>query len=210
VLFDQTFKNDFRLYFGAALVGLQHGWSLIYDPGLQRQAIESLPAGNFQPFVNPPPMAWLVAPFTAAPFAVALAAWTVLMLGALVATWWLLVGGDRGERLAHLLLALGFLPAGFALQIGQAVPLIALAVAISWALARRDRPWLAGLALLAIWLKPQVPSWCPWPCWFAASGGFSRPGLRPAWGWGRPCWRRLASTASVPTVRPFRRPRSGT
>ena len=155
VLFDQTFKNDFRLYFGAALVGLQHGWSLIYDPGLQRQAIESLPAGNFQPFVNPPPMAWLVAPFTAAPFPVALAAWTVLMLGAMVATWWLLVRADRGERLAHLLLALGFLPAGFALQIGQAVPLIALAVAISWALARRDRTWLAGLALLAIWLKPQ-------------------------------------------------------
>src|SRR5437879_10194712 len=54
---------DFHTYFAAAEVGLNQGWSHIYDQevvGLEQK--ELVPTQWAQPFLSPPPVAWLTAP----------------------------------------------------------------------------------------------------------------------------------------------------
>jgi hypothetical protein len=150
-------RNDLRLAYGAALVGIRDGYGRLYDLGAQKAAIESLgPGFNPQPFISPPPLAWLVTPLLAIPFTAALAIWTLLLLGALVLTWRLLAPTGRLTGAAHLALLLGVFPVAFGVMVGQPGALVAAAVATSWWLMRRDRPVLAGVALSLIVLKPQL------------------------------------------------------
>jgi hypothetical protein len=153
----ETFRNDFRLYLGAARVGLAHGFASIYDLTLQREAVEALmPAANFQPFVSPPVDAWLAVPFAGLPFTVGVALWTLMLTACVLGTWLLLAPGQLADRMVQLLLACGFLPLGFAVSVGQLAPVIGLGVAAAFALLKRGRPTLAGAALVAVWLKPQA------------------------------------------------------
>ena len=150
-------RNDLRLAYGAALVGLRHGYSHLYDLGAQKAAIESLGAGfNSQPFISPPPLAWLVTPLLALPFTAALVVWTLVLLAALVLTWHLLAPPGRLARAAHLALFLGLFPVAFGVMVGQPGALVAAAVATCWWLMSRDRPVLAGLVLSLIIVKPQL------------------------------------------------------
>src|SRR5260370_7558131 len=62
-------RNDFRLMYGAALTGLHQGYSHLYDLAAQKQAVEGPGAGFYwSPFLNPPPLVWLVTPLTILPF----------------------------------------------------------------------------------------------------------------------------------------------
>jgi glycosyl transferase family 87 len=150
-------RNDLRLAYGAALVGLRDGYGHLYDLAAQKAAIESLGAGfNPQPFISPPPLAWLVTPLVALPFNVALVVWTVLLLAALVLAWHLLAPPGRLTRAAHLALLLGLFPVAFGLMVGQPGALVAAVVAASWWLMRHERPVLAGLVLSLIVIKPQL------------------------------------------------------
>ena len=150
-------RNDFRLAYGAALVGVRNGYSHLYDLAAQKSAIESLgPGFNPQPFISPPPLAWLVTPLLLLPFSVALVVWTVLLLAALGWTWYLLAPPGRFVRAAHLALLLGVFPVAFGVMVGQPGALVAAAVATAWWLMRRDHPVWAGLALSLIVLKPQM------------------------------------------------------
>ena len=150
-------RNDFRLAYGAALVGIRNGYSHLYDLQAQRSAIESLGAGfNPQPFISPPPLAWLATPFVLLPFSIAVVVWTVLLLFALVWTWYLLAPGGGLAKFAHLALLIGVFPVAFGVMVGQPGALVAAAVATAWWLMRRDHPVWAGLALSLIVLKPQM------------------------------------------------------
>jgi len=150
-------RNDFRLMYGAALVGLRQGYGHLYDLPAQKAAVEGLGAGFYwSPFLNPPPLVWLVTPFTALPFGVAIWVWTVLVLGALVLAWYLVAPGPGLTKAAHGALWLGVLPVAFGVMVGQPVALVAAAVALCWWLAERDRPALAGFALSLIVVKPQL------------------------------------------------------
>jgi len=150
-------RNDFRLDFAAALVGLRDGYPHLYDPQAQQAAILGLgPGFNVQPFISPPPLAWLATVLTALPFQAALVVWTMLLLAALLWTWRLLAPGGGMARLAHLSLWLGLFPVAFGLLVGQPGALVAAAVATAWWLIRRDRPLAAGLALSLLVLKPQL------------------------------------------------------
>jgi len=150
-------RNDFRLAYGAALVGIRNGYSHLYDLEAQRSAIESLGAGfNPQPFISPPPLAWLATPLVLLPFSIALVVWTVLLLVALVWTWYLLAPGGGLAKFAHLALLIGVFPVAFGVMVGQPGALVAAAVAAAWWLMRRDHPVWAGLALSLIVLKPQM------------------------------------------------------
>ena len=56
--------QDFDYYYQAAQIGLAHGWSHIYDVGLQRAFYDTLAIPNDQfhwarMFVSLPPMAWI-------------------------------------------------------------------------------------------------------------------------------------------------------
>jgi hypothetical protein len=150
-------RNDLRLAYAAATVGLEQGYSHLYDLSAQKAAIESLGSGfNPQPFISPPPLAWLVTPLLALPFPSALAVWTVLLLAALVWTWYLLAPTEPVVRAAHLALWLGLFPVAFGVMVGQPGALVAAAVATAWWLVRRDRPVWGGLALSLLLLKPQL------------------------------------------------------
>ena len=150
-------RNDLRLAYGAALVGLRDGYGHLYDLAAQKAAIESLGAGfNPQPFISPPPLAWLVTPLVALPFNFALVVWTFLLLAALALAWRLLAPPGRLIGAAHLALLLGLFPVAFGVMVGQPGALVAAAVAASWWLMRHERPVLAGLVLSLIVIKPQL------------------------------------------------------
>jgi hypothetical protein len=150
-------RNDLRLAYGAALVGMRDGYGRLYDLAAQKTAIESLGHGfNPQPFISPPPLAWLVTPLLLLPFTVALVVWTLILLAALVLTWRLLAPPGRLAGAAHLALWLGLFPVAFGVMVGQPGPLIAAVVATCWWLMSRDRPVLAGLVLSLVIIKPQL------------------------------------------------------
>jgi hypothetical protein len=150
-------RNDFRLAYAAALTGMRNGYNHLYDLAAQKAAIESLGAGfNPQPFISPPPLAWLATPFLLLPFAVALVVWTLLLIAALCWTWYLLAPPAKLVRAAHLALLLGVFPVAFGVMVGQPVALVASAVATAWWLVRQNRQVLAGIALSLVVIKPQL------------------------------------------------------
>jgi hypothetical protein len=150
-------RNDFRLAYAAATVGIRSGYAGLYDLAAQRSAIENLGSGfNPQPFISPPPLAWLVTPLLVLPFAAALVLWTLLLLLALCWTWYLLAPPGRLVRAAHLALLLGVFPVAFGVMVGQPGAWVAAAVATTWWLMRKDHPVWAGVALSLIILKPQL------------------------------------------------------
>jgi hypothetical protein len=150
-------EGDFALYYVFARIGLHHGWGSLYDLNAQRQEWHALGAALFYPEIETPLVAWLAAPFALLPFSVAIVLWTGLLVVALAATWWLCVPTYRWPvRGIHLAIA-GALPAvAFGLLLGQVVVVVAAAVAGSWWLVQRGRPFTAGLALSLIALKPQL------------------------------------------------------
>lgn len=148
-------RNDFRLIYGAALVGWREGYAHLYDLEAQRAAVESLGA-YWSPFLNPPPLAWLGTGFLGLPFPVAIVLWTALVVAAAAFSWWLVAPGAGLTRAAHLALFLGLFPTAFGLMVGQPVALAAAAVGAGWWLSERGRPVAAGLVLSAIALKPQL------------------------------------------------------
>lgn len=174
-------RNDFRLADAAAIVGLDDGYPRLYDLSAQARAIRALgPEFNVQPFISPPPLAWLVTPLTGLPFVGALVIWTALLIGALVWTWYLLSPGEGVVRAAHLLLWLGVFPVAFGVMVGQPGALVAAAVATAWWLIHAKRQLAAGVVLSLLVLKPQLALLVPlallvggwrktFAAWFVAS-----------------------------------------
>ena len=147
-------NNDFRNYYTAATIGLRYGWARIFDLALQQRVADGLGLAVL-PFANPPPLAWLAAPFAVLPFRPALVAWLLMLLAAFGWAWWVAAPGRGLARIAALTAAFGVFPVAFAFVLGQACVLVAAAVGVTWWLAKRGNPVLAGLALTMIVLKPQ-------------------------------------------------------
>src|SRR5207245_601642 len=96
------------------------GYGHLSDLAAQKPAIESLGRDfNPQPFISPPPLAWLVTPMLVLPFSVALVLWTILLVAALVWTWYLLAPPGGLVRAAHLALLLGVFPVAFGVMFGR-------------------------------------------------------------------------------------------
>jgi len=154
------FHNDFTFYYAAARIGLAHGWSHIYDLGLQQAELDSLGSGikiaELARYISPPPVAWAALPFTPFPYEPAYWAWSALLVIALAVTWQLAAPAGGRARVIYLLAAVGWLPVIYGLQLGQPGLFVALGVAASYALLRAGRPFAAGLALSAAILKPQL------------------------------------------------------
>ena len=150
-------RNDFRLDYAAATIGIKQGYGRVYDLAAQAAAIEGLGRGfNPQPFISLPPLAWLVTPLLLLSFQAALVVWTLLLFAALVWTWYLLAPPGRFVRAAHLVLLLGIFPVAFGVMVGQPGAWVAAAVATAWWLIKHDRPVWAGLVLSLVVLKPQL------------------------------------------------------
>jgi hypothetical protein len=148
---------DFHTYFAAALVGIHDGWSHLYDQSAiaieQKDVVPGLWA---QPYLSPPPVAWLAAPFTTLPFWAAFTIWAVGMFAALALAFaW--ANPTRGlNRWVVVLAALSPFWVMHAIRVGQIVPLVAAAVVVAWRLLRQNHDVAAGLVLGAIMLKPNT------------------------------------------------------
>jgi arabinofuranan 3-O-arabinosyltransferase len=154
------FHNDFTFYYAAARIGAAHGWQSIYDLNLQQSELDAIGSririAELARYISPPPVAWLALPFTWLPYPLAYLLWSTLLLAALAGTWYLAAPGAGRLRLIHLAAALAWLPVIYGLQLGQPGLFVALGVAGSYALLHRQRPFLSGLALGVIVLKPQL------------------------------------------------------
>jgi hypothetical protein len=151
--------SDFGQYFLWSRIGLHAGWNHLYDLSIQRQEWQALGgAGSIMwwPNIEPPPIAWLVAPLALLPFPIAFAAWMMLIVAAFILTARLVAPGTGLVRWTYAAAALAAYPVMYALMLGQSVILVAASVAASWWLLRRGREMEAGLVLLVILLKPNV------------------------------------------------------
>lgn len=148
---------DFHTYAAAAEVGLEQGWPNIYDQG--RVAVQQkilVPDEVAQPFLSPPTVAWLVAALEPLPYELSFYIWAVLTLVAFAAALaWAAYsrGVDRWILVAAAVAPWWVLEAA---RVGQVVPLVAAALAVSWRLLRNDRNVAAGVVLSLLLLKPNT------------------------------------------------------
>lgn len=148
-------QPDFYVYYLAAQLGRAHGWAAIYDPAVFLPPVTAA-VGKPLPYLNPPELAWLVTPLSLLPYPLAAWIWTGVLAAAFVVVWYLAAPGRGLTRLIHGLGAAVLLPVFVGVLFGQVSLLVIGAIALSWWLLTRGRPWLAGLALSALILKPQM------------------------------------------------------
>jgi len=153
---------DFHTYLAAANVGLQQGWSHIYDQGLVALAQKDLvPAQRSQPFLSPPTVAFLTAPLSPLPYSIAFLVWAIgtFMAFALALAW---AGSGKGlVRWIPVFAALSTWWVMHAVDVGQVVPLVAAGTVVAWRLLRDKRDVAAGLVLATILLKPNTAILAP-------------------------------------------------
>jgi hypothetical protein len=159
---NDAYEEDFRLNYVAAKIGLTYGWSHIYDLDLERRLSAGFPApGNvidsMHNYVTPPPLAWLLTPFTVLTIPEGFLAWTLFSLAMLIAAWWLVCPGKGLARVTLLLAALALWPMHYTFWLGQTATLSIALLALTWWLLERERWAFAGAALaVALFIKPQL------------------------------------------------------
>ncbi|HEX6547490.1 MAG TPA: glycosyltransferase family 87 protein [Candidatus Dormibacteraeota bacterium] len=147
-------KTEFLLYYIGGWICRVDGCGRLYDLGLQRPLLEMLrhgiPTDYWVNFVNPPPLAWLMAPLSLLPVLWGQWLWlgfmTISLIAALIA-----VSPWRGlARIAAGLLVLGLFPVDFAARIEQVDVALAGGVGLAWWLLRRRRDVGAGAVIAAL------------------------------------------------------------
>ena len=155
-----NFHNDFTFYYAAARLGLEHGWSHLYDLRLQQEQLDAIGShitvAQLARYVSPPPLAWIVTPLTLLPYQVAYWTWCGVLMAALLLAWDAAAPGRGRARLIFLVAAIGWLPIIYGLQLGQPALLVAASVAACAALLRKGRDVEAGAVLGVLVVKPQL------------------------------------------------------
>jgi hypothetical protein len=148
-------QPDFYVYYLAAQLGRAHGWAAIYDPAVFLPPVTAA-VGKPLPYLNPPELAWLVTPLSFLPYSLAAWIWTGVLASAFVIVFTLAAPGGRPMRLIHGVAAAALLPVFVGVLFGQVSLVVVAGVALSWWLLSRRRPWLAGVALSVLIIKPQI------------------------------------------------------
>ena len=148
---------DFHTYLAAANVGVERGWSLIYDQTLVATEQKRLvPDQVAQPFLSPPTDAWLTAPLTPLPYWVAYWIWAAITLVAFAGA---LVWASQSRGPTRFVFAAAAIAPWWvlhAVNLGQVAPLVATGAVLATRLARERKDLAAGLALSLIYLKPNT------------------------------------------------------
>jgi hypothetical protein len=156
------FSVDFHTYLAAARVGLQAGWTHLYDQALVAIEQDRLtPTLWSQPFLSPPGVAWIVTPLTPLPYWIAFALWAVFTFAAFAAA---LAWAGVSTGLSRWIAVLGALAPWWvlhAVSVGQVVPLVAAGVVVAWRLLREKKDIAAGIVLAVIFLKPNTAILAP-------------------------------------------------
>jgi glycosyl transferase family 87 len=144
--------QDIRVWIVAAHIGLTHGWSHIYDLGLQRaQAIDLAHI-----YLSPPPSAWAVVPLVGLSTPAAYVVWTLINVAIFIAVGWLVCPGAWFTKVTLILVGLALWPVHYQFWLGQWVVVTIGLVGLSWWLLDHDRHVAGGVALaLAMCAKPQ-------------------------------------------------------
>jgi hypothetical protein len=156
------YEQDFRLNYVAAEIGLTHGWSHIYDLDLERQITASfaqagIAIDSYHNYVTPPPLAWLLAPFTVFSVPTGFLVWAIVSLAALIAAWLLVSPGKGIARVTLLLIAVAFWPMHYTFWLGQTATISIALFALTWWLLERKRWAPAGVVMaIALFIKPQL------------------------------------------------------
>jgi hypothetical protein len=148
---------DYHTYLAAARVGVEQGWSHIYDQArVEAEQTLLVPDQNSQPFLSPPTDAWLVTPLMALAYLTSYWVWAALTFAAYLLA---LIWSSTGAGLNRWLLVVAAVAPWWVLhgvRVGQVVPLVAAGLVIAWRLLREDRNIAAGLALSVVLLKPNT------------------------------------------------------
>jgi hypothetical protein len=137
----------------------------LFDLHVMWQAGHDVVTGHSPyPFVYPPPAAFLMAPFGALPWSVAVVAFTLTSVGALFLALRLL--GVRDWRCYGL--ALGALPMASSIMIGTLSPFLALGAAAAW--RYRDRRVVVAAAIVGV-VVTKIFLW-PLVFWLLATRRF--------------------------------------
>jgi Glycosyltransferase family 87 len=148
---------DFHTYEAAARVGLHDGWSHIYDQSVVAAAQKDLVPGQIaQPFLSPPPTAWLATLLAPLPYWPSYYVWAgfTFVAFALALLW-----SSRERGLSRWVAAAAVLAPWWvlhAVHLGQVVPLVAAGVVLAWRLARERHDVAAGLTLALLFVKPNT------------------------------------------------------
>jgi len=159
--------SDFPVFYVAAEAGVRYGWSTIYNLTTLRSLSTGFPTGELQfdstaRYVNPPLLAWLLAPLTIASEPAAYVIWTAVSLAALVGAWHLAAPYHGFAKVTLLLAALALWPVLLSFSFGQPAIVILALLATAWWLCAHDHPVSAGLAVAAAtFLKPQLVTLMP-------------------------------------------------
>jgi hypothetical protein len=156
------FSIDFHTYLAAARVGVQSGWTHLYDQALVAVEQQRLvPHLWSQPYLSPPGVAWIVTPLTPLPYWVAFSLWAMLTFGAFAAA---LAWAAMSTGVNRWIAVLGALSAWWvlhAVSVGQVVPLVAAGVVVAWRLLRQKQDVAAGIVLAVVFLKPNTAILAP-------------------------------------------------
>jgi hypothetical protein len=164
-----TVGQDFRAFFAAATVEAHHGnpydWTTL---GRVENQLYNKPSGlrpgdagyyDFLPFPEGPWLAVALMPLTGLPWQAAYAIYAAILALILLAAAYLVfrILGWTTKRAGlgaacTLLSAIGFIN----IFMGQASVLVFGAFVGAWFLVRRGHPWLAGLVLALVWVKPNI------------------------------------------------------
>jgi len=136
---------DFHTYLAAANVGVEHGWSSIYDQKLlAAEQKRVVPDQVAQPFLSPPTDAWLTAPLTPLPYWTAYWIWAAITLAALAGA---LVWASQSRGPTRFLFAAAAIAPWWvlhAVNLGQVAPLVATGAVLATRLAREREDLAAG------------------------------------------------------------------
>lgn len=153
-----TVGSDFQAFWGGAKAVLKFGPSAAYDLDLQSRIQAELGPGEVFPFLNPPPFLFAILPFGAFPYPFAWVVWVVMG-----STLWAFVSIRSFPRLWPLVIAF---PGAFLAAIHAQNGFITGALLVAGTSLVTRRPWLAGLAIGALIIKPHLALLAPF--WLAA------------------------------------------
>ena len=158
----QAGHHDFFAFYSAAtLIRDGHASDLYNASSLTaiERTIWPQPTGyaGYMPFLNPPSAAVVLSPLASLTYDRARIVWlavtaAIALLSALVLT----AGSSARVRLLAIVVTLGTFPAYQALVEGQWSFVMLLGALAALIAARRERESLAGIALVALWLKPPL------------------------------------------------------
>lgn len=150
--------TDFSAFYTAGKIILLGRSPDLYNLDLVnaiQQELFGYPASGFNPYLNPPHFAAIMAPFSALPYLLALFIWTIL---GLIAFWFSLkwLGIEKAKKTA--LWALTWFPVFTVVSFGQNSFFTLAIFCLTYYLWIRDRHWFAGVVFSLLLLKPQFIS----------------------------------------------------